>query len=288
MKIIVFGGSGFIGSHVADVLTQKAHDVTIFDMKGSPYIRGDQHMVEGNILNEDVVDSVISGKDIVYNFISMADMNKCVREPVEATKVNVLGNSIILNACVRHKVKRYVYASTAYVYSKAGAVYKTTKQAAELFVETYKSTFGLNYTILRYGSLYGPRANSFNHIQNMIREAIETGKITYYGTGEETREYIHVRDAAELSVKILDDKYLNQHITLTGNQSLKYKDFLNMISEMMDIKVIYKKKTEDTHYMTTPYSFSPKMGRKLTNNPHIDLGQGLLDVMMRTNKEFQE
>lgn len=281
MKAIVFGGAGFLGSHVADALTEAKYEVTIFDHKMSPYMQKSQEMVVGDILDESLVNKVVSHKDIILNFAGISNIDECAIKPVESVKHNVLGNVIILEAAAKAKIKRFVFASSAYVYSNAGAFYKNTKQASELFIETYGKDRGVDYTIVRYGSLYGPRADERNSIYRIIKQAISSGRIDYHGTGEEIREYTHVKDAANLTVEILKEEYKNQHIVLTGNQSMKYSQLLNMIKEMLNNKIDlhYLPNISETHYTVTPYSFSPKLGKKLTCNPYIDMGQGLLEIM---------
>lgn len=281
-KVLVFGGSGFIGSHVCDELTRTGYGVTIFDIKKSPYLLPGQKMILGDILDEAQISEAIRGNDIVMNFAGIADIDQCARDRVNAVKYNVLGNTHILEACVYHKVKRYVFASSAYVYSNSGAIYKDTKQACENFIDTYRKLFGLEYTIVRYGSLYGTRSDSRNSIYRIITEALKEGKIDYIGTGKETREYIHVLDAARLTIEILKEKYANEHIVLTGSQTMKYEDLLSMIKEMLDDKITVnyiEPKERGTHYKLTPYAFTPKLGKKLVNNPFIDMGQGLLELM---------
>jgi len=290
MRIIVFGGSGFLGSHVADALTAAGHDVVIFDAKNSPYILPEQKMVVGDILDEESVEKAVQDCDVVYNFAGIADIDECVYRPVDTVKYNILGNVIVLEAARKANVKRFIFASSVYVYSRAGSIYRASKQACESFIENFGALHGLPYTILRYGSLYGERADERNSIYRLIKEALSTGQIIYHGTGEETREYIHVKDAAALSVEVLRPEYKNQHVILTGNTSMKYADLLEMVKEMLGnkVEIVYNEKKSDTHYKITPYSFNPKLGRKLVNNPHIDMGQGLLNCMAEIYEEIHQ
>src|SRR5204862_3931212 len=91
----------------------------------------------------------------------------------------------------------------------------------------------LEYTILRYGSLYGPRASETNSLRRYIRQALESGKISRTGDGEELREYIHVLDAAESSVQALGDDFRNRYLLITGMQPLKVHEVIGMIREIM-------------------------------------------------------
>lgn len=290
MKIIVFGGAGFIGSHIVDVLGDRKYDVTVFDIRKSPYLRAGQRMIVGDVLDQKQVEDAVRGHDVVYNLAGIADIDECARRPVDTVKYNVLGNVIILEASRKAGVKRFVFASSAYVYSESGMFYRSSKQSCELFIENYSQLYGLPYTILRYGSLYGERADERNSIYKLIKQALATGKIVYHGTGEELREYIHVQDAAQLSVDILKPEFENQHVVLTGTQSMPYKELLGMIREMLGsrVQIEYRPRKSETHYTITPYSFHPKLGRKLVNNPHIDMGQGLLSCMREIYHEIHE
>jgi len=125
----------------------------------------------------------------------------------------------------------------------------------------------------------------------MIKEALKNNTITYKGNGEEVREYIHVKDAAILSIDILSDKYKNEHIILTGIEKLKYKELLNLINEIMGNSIEIKYINEDYkgHYEISPYSLHyPKIGKKIVNNPYIDFGQGLLEIMINIKTSINE
>ena len=281
MKVIVFGGSGFLGSHVCDKLSEAGHQVTNFDLKISPWLRKDQTLIIGDILNEDEVGKAVTKADIVFNFAGIADIGNSNERAVDTVKYNVLGNTIILEACVQAQISRYIFASSVYVYSKAGGFYRCSKQACEAYIENYREVYGLESTVLRYGSLYGPRADEKNTIYRFAKEALEKGEINYYGSPQALREYIHVEDAARSSVEILKPEYANEYIILTGHQSMRVRDLLKMIEEMVGkpIQFNYENNLDSAHYEVTPYSFSPRVGKKLSPPLHVDLGQGVLRVM---------
>ena len=283
MKAIVFGGAGFIGSHLADALTEAGHEVTIFDLLKSPYENPKQKTIIGDIQDQGQVFAALQKADVVYNLAGITDLDNSGTRPIETVRQNILGNTIILDACARAKIKRYIYASTIYVYSEKGGFYRCSKQACEAYIEEFQRKFGLEFTILRYGTLYGPRADEKNSIYRYLKQALTEKKITVFGSGFERREYIHVRDAARLSVDILDPKFANLHVTLTGHRSIYFKDILNVIVEILGnkVEIVYKENPDilGDHYEMTPYSYSPKVGYKLTSNLFTDLGQGLIEVM---------
>jgi len=288
MKVIIFGGSGFLGSHTADALIAKGHEVKIFDIVKSPYIQKNQKMIIGNILDNKAVEKAVKGCNAVYNFAGMADIDEAHTKPLQTIEKNIMGNAIVLEACRKNNVKRFVFASTIYVYSDLGSFYRSSKQACELIIENYCEAFGLPYTILRYGSLYGPRAKDNNWIYKILKQALTEGKITRHGDGEEIREYIHVKDAAKLSVDILSKEFENRNVTITGNQPMKIKDLHIMVKEILGnkIKLEFLQDVSSSHYEITPYNFNPKVAKKLVSTEFYDMGQGILECLSELYDEL--
>ena len=284
MNIIVFGGSGFLGSHVADALTAAGHAVTIFDLQTSEHLKPTQKMVVGDILDEELVGAAVKEQEVLYNFAGIADIDEASRRPIETVKYNILGNGILLEAARNAKIKRFIYASTVYVYSNSGSFYRCSKCACEMYIETYQAQYGLDYTILRYGTVYGTRADLRNSIYRYLTQAMTEKKIIYLGDGSEIREYINVLDAAHASVEILDNDFKNQQVIFTGHYPMKVGELFMMIKEILkeDIEISYvapKSKDPMDHYTITPYTFTPKLGRKYLKHYYVDMGQGLLLCM---------
>ena len=280
-KIVVFGGSGFLGSHVADSLSSAGYAVTIFDAQESPYLRDDQKMVVGDITDLDQALEALHGATALFNFAAVADIDEAHNQPIRTAQVNVLGAVTLLEAARIAKLSRYVFASSVYVFSESGSFYRASKQAAERFIETFHSRYGLDYTILRYGSLYGPRADNHNGLFRMLRQALDEDRITYGGDGEAIREYIHVTDAARLSVQILQEKYANRHLVLTGTERMRVRDVMRMIAEILpgEVQLDFASGNPISHYTLTPYAYQPNIGHKLVGTDFVDLGQGLLQCI---------
>lgn len=282
MKIAcVLGGSGFLGSHVVDKLSDAGYQVRIFDQRPSPWIRSGQEMILGNLLNQNEVNEAVQGAEVVYNFAAMADLNDGLNKPLETVRINVLGNAHVMEACRQHGVKRFIFASTVYVYSRDGGFYRCSKQASEHYVEEYQKAFGLNYTVLRYGSLYGPRADASNGMYRIVKKALETGVLEYEGSLDSLREYIHVEDAALASVVALGDDFINQSVVLTGQEPMRVLDMLEMLAEILGLRdaVKFIPGERPGHYVRTPYAYQPKLGRKYVPPIHVDLGQGLMQLI---------
>jgi len=279
--ICVIGGSGFLGSHVADALSGSGYRVRILDVVPSPWLRPDQNMIVGSIVDEAVLDRAIAGCDAVYNFAAIADLDEALNKPVETVRINIQGNVQVLESCRQHSITRYIYASTVYVHSREGGFYRCSKQAAEKYVEEYQRIYGLNYTVLRYGSLYGPRSDHHNGLWRIVKRALDSGKVSYEGSAEAMREYIHVEDAARASVAALGAEFCNQHVVLTGQEPMRVMDLLKMLAEILGMPqaVEFVETDYAGHYIRTPYAYQPKLGRKYVPPMHVDLGQGLIQLI---------
>ena len=245
-------------------------------------------MLTGDILDEELVARAVAGAEMVFNYAGIADIGEANARPVDTARVNVLGNVMLLEACRRAGVRRYVFASSLYVYGKSGGFYRCSKQACELYIENYQAMHGLSYTILRYGSLYGPRTDRRNAIHRFVHEALTTGSITYYGAPTALREYVHVDDASAATLAILSPEFENQNIIISGNQPMRVADLFKMIGEMLgqELTINYQHDPNSGHYQITPYAFMPKVGRKLVPPLTVDLGQGILRVMEAEHKNL--
>ena len=162
-------------------MSEVGHEVTIFDIRPSEYVRRDQRMVEGDILHPKAVTEAIAGQDVVYDFAGHADLDTASTDLLSTTRTNLIGSMNVIEACIENSVDQYVHASTIYVYSESGGFYRCSKQAAEIYLEEYSRKFGLVYTILRYGSLYGPRADERNTIFRHLRSALTNSEIRIQG-----------------------------------------------------------------------------------------------------------
>ena len=221
-------------------------------------------MIVGDILDTQLLRGAIAGCEVVYNFAAIADLDEALDKPIKTAQVNVLGNLQALETCRNTGgVKRFVYASTVYVHSREGGFYRCSKQAAEHYVEEYQRSYGLDYTILRFGSLYGPRSDHRNGLWRIVKKALETGSVSYEGSPETMREYIHVEDAARASVVALGEEFCGQHLVLTGQEPMRVMDLLKMLAEILDIPkeaVQFVPAVHTGHYVRTPYAYQPKLG----------------------------
>ncbi|HAG91344.1 MAG TPA: NAD-dependent epimerase [Bdellovibrionales bacterium] len=286
-RILVTGGSGFLGSHIADALSDEGHDVTLFDVKPSPFLRSDQKMVVGDLKDKESVDQACQDIDYVYHLGAIADIDVCKDLPYETMEVNILGTINLLDSCVRHKVKRMMFSSSIYVHSRSGSFYRISKHACEQIIEEYHLKYNLPYTILRFGTLYGTRSDEHNSVYRYLKSALNERKILFKGKGDEVREYIHVQDSAQICVKILESEFEGKNLIITGHHRMKVTELLSMIQEILgsDVDLIHDETQNVSHYSQTPFSYMPKTGKKMVMNQYCDLGQSLVEILEEINGE---
>ena len=288
-RILITGGSGFLGSHIADELSILGHQVSILDLKESRFLRPDQRMIIGDITNNSFVNEALKNIDIVYHLAALADLNEAQNKPTDTVRINILGTINLLEAAKKNNVERFVFGSTVYVYSREGGFYRCSKQACENYIEEFHSRFGLNYTILRFGSLYGPRADESNGVYRLLKQFMEGNALEYSGKSSDKRDYIHVFDAAKLSAQILADEYENKHLVLTGNDKLTiselFRTFEEILNKSVKVKYLGDEGKGNGHYNITPYAYTPKVGKKLIANEYVDMGQGIIQVIEQMEHE---
>ncbi len=287
-NILVFGGYGFLGFYLVNELLKRGYKVTIADILEDERITS-VSFIKCDIVNREEVENVFKQQqfDIVYNLAGFANLDNAVKEPIKTIQLNVIGNMYILEACIKNKISKYIFASSAYAMSNKGSFYGISKLASEKIIEEYHKQHNLSFVILRYGSVYSERAYNNNYVYNLVKRAVLQKKIDHKGDGNEIREYIHAADAAKLSVDIIEaNEFNNLHVILTGTERIKRAELFEMINEIMNhkIKINYDDSGHVNHYKFTPYSFEPSVSKKLIANPHIDMGQGLLECIRAVYK----
>lgn len=284
---ILFGAGGFIGSHVLNSLKKRGFDILATDLKKNEWIDGDIKFIEIDIFDQLKLNKIKKKTDYFLIFSAISDIGQSNNDPRKSINVNIIGLFNILNLAVKLKVKKIIFASTIYVNSNEGGFYKVTKVAGEELIKEFKRQHDLDFTIIRYGSVYGPRSNLNNGIYKILHNALNQKKLKYFGNKDTLREYIHVIDAAESTIDLIDDKYNNQIITLTGKESTKVHDLLLLIRDIMSIKskIQYINKKIPGHYVRTPYYFEDMISKKYSPSLNIDLAEGLVQTLNYIKKK---
>lgn len=290
-KILVFGGAGFLGKYLVEHCLKNECKVVVADI-AEP--KGDckYDFIKTDITDfESVMNAVDEPYDAIFNFAGFAHLERASSDPLNAIRLNVLGNTNCLEACRLSGTGQFIYASSSYALCAQGSFYGISKHSSEKIVEEYGRQYGMKYTIVRYGSVYSERESDNNYLYSLIKKAIQTKTIVHVGDGGEQREYIHADDCARLSYSLIGNpEYIGKHVMLTGNEKMTKGELFKVISEMLDNSIAIHYDTRSItnfHYKYTPYSFRPEMSVKLMANPHIDIGQGILKCIEEVYKAQQ-
>ena len=281
MKILVTGGSGFLGSHMADALSDRGHKVTIPDQKKSKYLRKDQKFVKIDILNEKNLEKTIKKNEVVFHFAALADLDESMLDPIGTVKQNILGTTLILKACVKYNIKKIIYASSIYSVATEGGFYACSKTAAERYIVEFKRVHNLNYSIIRYGSLYGPRSNENNGIYKILSDSIKKKKYVYFGNKLARRRYINVFDAAKTTVETISKKYNNKIVNILGGKEYKIQYLFQTLQKLLKIdkKVSYLNKKFTGHFVKKPKILKTNIGKTMKINKETSLIIGLKNLI---------
>jgi UDP-glucose 4-epimerase len=286
-KILVFGGSGFMGSHLADELIKNNKKVLIYDTKKNPFLKKNQKFLRGNILDKKKVIKSSKNFKIIYHFAGITDLEEANLNPMSTIYTNIIGTINILEACKINKIKKIIFASSIYALSEQGGFYSVTKNSSEMLIEKFCEHYKIKYTILRFGSLYGTRSGKKNSIKNLITQGMKNGKIIRNTNGKEVRNYINVKDCAKVCVRILNSKYNNKYFNIIGKKSWKIRNIIKIISNKIPIKKIefFPEKATGYHYINDPFTFKIKKGEFIKNKKEINISKGIDEIINELQKK---
>ena len=251
MKVLVTGGSGFIGSHVVDKLKDKGIEVRVYDGV-MPTFRKDIEFYQGSILDITGLGFAMCGVDAVMHLAAIADVKDVYNDPYYSENINVRGTINVLEAARKANVKRVIYGSTTWVYSEAVSdkvdettplhapshLYTATKLASEYYCQSYSKLYGMEITILRYGIPYGPRARDGAVIPIFVRKAMNGEPLTIAGDGSQFRKFVYVEDLAEGNVLALRAIAKNKIYNLDGKERISIKQIAETIKNILgDVKI---------------------------------------------------
>lgn len=225
MKVLVTGGAGFIGSHLADALLARGDPVVIVDNLSTgrkENLPARAIFQPADVRDTLALEAVFSREkpDLVSHHAAQTDVRRSLEDPVYDAQVNVLGTVNLLRLCVQHRVKKVVFASSSAVYSEPESVpvreahpirplsaYGLTKQIGEQYLRLYQDTYGLAFTAFRYGNVYGPRQDPKGEagvVAIFCSQLLAGVQPTIFGDGRKTRDYICVEDVVSANLQALD------------------------------------------------------------------------------------
>jgi UDP-glucose 4-epimerase len=255
VRVLVTGGSGFIGSHVVDKLAARGYEPVIYDLRPSPWHEhGSVDTVLGSITDREALERALHSCDAVAHLAAVADVNDVHASPEDAERTNARGTVAVLEACRRAGVKRIVYASTIWVYSDCGGeevdeetllpapshLYTSTKLAGELYCKAYQELYGIDYTILRFGIPYGPRAREAAVIPAFVNRALRGEPLTLAGDGRQSRRFVYVEDLADGVALGLDEIATNRVYNLASDENVTIRQIAETVQSLVgDVEIVH-------------------------------------------------
>jgi UDP-glucose 4-epimerase len=248
MDILVTGGAGFIGSHLAETFAGDGHDVVVLD-NFEPYYdlgikeynveigrqaaktsSGSYELVRGSTTDAELVGDLVSDADMIYHQAAQAGVRTSVKEPRKVNSYNVEGTLNILDAARNADVDRIVNASSSSVYGKPEYLpydeehpttpispYGASKLAAEHYVRVYNEVYGLPTVSLRYFTVYGPRMRPNMAITNFVSRCLHDEPPVVYGDGTQTRDFTYIEDIVNANRRLLTDDSADGEVMNVGS-----------------------------------------------------------------------
>ncbi len=264
-KVLVTGGAGFIGSNIVDKLVVADYQVVVVDnlttgkkQNLNPAVDFYQLDITGQALTKVFAEHKITH---VIHHAAQIDVQRSMLDPIFDAKNNILGTINLLEICRKNNVKKVIYASSAAVYGepdylpvdeehplKAMSPYGISKHTPEHYLKMYQHLYGLDYTILRYANVYGPRQDPKGEggvVSIFVDKMLAGQKPVIFGDGEQTRDFIHVYDIANanlLALENADNKLIN--ISIANRDSINY--LVELLNDLVpqQVEAIYKKARE--------------------------------------------
>ena len=292
MKIIVAGGSGFIGSHVVDVLLEQGQDVLIYDLE-APRLKQSCAFVRGDTRDLDRMVQLFNNGDIVYMIAAEANVNRFFESPLFSNDVTSNATLSVLEAARRTGVARVLLASTEWVYGSIAEsgeekiteetpytvnpdhVYTSSKIAAELFCKNYRQLYGVNFTIMRYGIPFGERARPETVTPIFIRRIMRDEPITIHGDGSQTRQFIYVKDLARGNAACLQISAENEVFNLNGQRRISVIQIVRTLEGILEKKASIKFVEDRKGNFKGRFISSEKAHRLLNWVPLLDYEQAM-------------
>ena len=285
-RVLVTGGSGFIGSHVVDALLDAGHAVRNYDLRETPYHRADEiETAIGDLTDRATLIDALDGCEAIIHLAAHADVGLIVEDPAGAERANSCGTLTVLEACREADVKRVVYGSTIWVYGESTDdpvteesglglpkhIYTASKLAGEMYCSSYAKLYGLEPTILRFGIPYGPRARPATVIAAFVGKALAGEPLTLAGDGMQTRRFVYVEDLADGVVRALSPNASGRVYNLAGTETVTIKQVAETV----------QRQVAETGIVHTPGRNGDFAGAEISN----DRARSELGWEARTNLE---
>jgi UDP-glucose 4-epimerase len=267
-KAIVTGGAGFIGSHIVDELLERGIETYVIDNMSTGSIDNLArqannklfHPIMGNVNDIHVLMNDVEGIDILFHEAAIVDVTKSVENPILVNDVNLNSTLKLMDYCLTHSIKRFVFASSAAVYGmvdnkvipedmicRPNTPYGASKYACEAYLQAYYLSYGLESVILRYFNVYGPRqaySEYSNVINAFMNKLTKRNAPTIFGDGFQTRDFVYVKDIVQANMLAMEkDNVAGEVFNIGSGDQVSLNDLLQKIRHItnsQDIENVHK------------------------------------------------
>lgn len=297
MKVLVTGGAGFIGSHIVDSLIDNGYEVCVVDnlSRGNKKnLNKDAKFYEKDIRDTDLVNVFEKEKpDYVIHMAAQINVNASVKDPMDDAMTNIIGSINVLESCRKTGVKKVVYPASAAIFGEPEYLpvdekhplnmispYGVSKHTVEHYLSVYSKLYGLQYNVLRYANVYGPRQDSSGEggVVAIFCDTLLRGESPYiFGDGEQTRDFVYVKDVVSANLLALKSNS-NGIYNVCTNTEITVNDLFECIGKVInpDIKVIYKEARPGD--ILKSYMTYDKIKKDMNWSPKYSLEEGIKET----------
>lgn len=293
-KVLVTGGAGFIGSHIVDELVKEGAEVVVVDnlstgCRENVNLKATFYEVD---IRDEELKNVFKKEDIDYVIHQAAqiDVQKSIQKPTFDAQNNIGGTINLLEACREYEIKKIIYASSAAVYGTPEylgidedhpvnpiSIYGISKHTPEHYIKTYRQLYDLDYTILRYANVYGPRQDPKGEggvISIFVDAMLQGERPTIFGDGKQTRDFIYVKDIAQANLAALKQAD-NEVLNISCHDQTSINELVTEMNHILDTDLKPKYEAERPGDIRHSYLTNHKAIKALDWQPEYDLEAGL-------------
>jgi UDP-glucose 4-epimerase len=296
-KVVVTGGAGFIGSHIVEYWLNEGAEVHIIDNLRSGYISNvvlfpDAAFHYGSITDKSLVDEVFQNADYVHHLAALISVPESVQKPYECIEINLIGLLNVLEASKKYGIRKIVLSSSAAIYGENPESPKTTKTLpapktpygitkldGEYYLNMYKELFDLGAVSLRYFNVFGPRQDPKSQyaaaVPIFITKALKDDPITIYGDGEQTRDFVFVKDVVQANILAAKSENVNGVFNVALGNATSINTLAKTIVSLTGSKSEIRHHPEREGDIKHSLADIEKIKKELHFNPNFDLESAL-------------
>lgn len=307
MNTLVTGGAGFIGSNIVRLLVEEGHQVTVLDNLSSGYRCNldpfpTVQFIEGDIRDEATVNRVTAGVEVVFHVAASVGNARSIERPIEDSEINVIGTLRVLEAARQAGVRKIVQSSSAGVFGELKTLpigedhpaepdspYGASKLAAEKLCLAYRKIYDLEVVCLRYFNVYGinQRYDAYGNVIPIFAHRMLQGmSLTIFGDGEQTRDFINVRDVALANYQSAIGKGVSGAFNIGSGTRVTINRLARLMSEVAGIPTVIEygpARSGDVRHSLADISAAREV---LGYKPSVELQEGLNEYMQWTKQEM--